>query len=90
LWIPGQAQHVYFINYPNLLLTYQQNEKIMRAFAVLILVSSLTYSVVTIKPDPNAFRVGSKYQNISMLLLSTLPFCIPYGEQNGLQSLRKN
>jgi hypothetical protein len=48
LWIPGQAQHVYFILPWIYLLTYtsNQNEKIMRVFAVLILVSSLTYSVV--------------------------------------------
>jgi hypothetical protein len=42
------ATRLFYINYPDLLLTYtsNQNEKNYARLAVLILVSSLTYSVV--------------------------------------------
>jgi hypothetical protein len=60
----------------------------MRVFAVLILVSSLTYSVSPIKPESKCFRVGSNIQNISIVIV-TLPFVSLWMfEQNGLQSQR--
>jgi hypothetical protein len=76
-----------FYKLPIYLLTYtsNQNEKIMR-LAVLILVSSLTYSV-PIKPESKCFRVKQHYR----LLLSTLPFVSLWMfEQNGLQSLKES
>jgi hypothetical protein len=82
-------QHVYFINYPDLL-TYTSNQKkIMRVFAVLILVSSLTYS--PIKPESKCFRVGSKYpKHIDCYCCQHYPFVSLWMfEQNGLQSLKE-
>jgi hypothetical protein len=62
----------------------------MRVFAVLILVSSLTYSVVyLLSQNPNAleWEISKTYR---LLLLSTLPFLSLWMfEQNGLQSLKE-
>jgi hypothetical protein len=60
------------------------------SFAVLILVSSLTYSVVyLLSQNPNALELGSKYPK-HIDCLSTLPFVSLWMfEQNGLQSLKE-
>jgi hypothetical protein len=76
LWIPGQAQRLFYKLPWIYLLTYtsNQNEKIMR---LLLLVSSLTYSVVLpIKPESKCFRVGSKYPKHIDCYCCQHPFCI--------------
>jgi hypothetical protein len=76
LWIPGRATRLFY-KFWIYLLTYtsNQNEKLC-VFAVLILVSSLTYSVVyLLSQNPNALE-GSKYPNISIAIVVNITFCI--------------
>jgi uncharacterized membrane protein YoaT (DUF817 family) len=93
LWIPGQAQHVYFINYLNLFTNHTSNQNELCVFAaVLILVSSLTYSVVyLLSQNPNALEWEANIQNISIAIVVNITLFVSLWmfEQNGLQS-RKN
>jgi hypothetical protein len=59
------------------------------SFAVLILVSSLTYSVVYLLRDPNALEWEANIQNISIAIVVNITH--PYGclNKNGLQSLKE-
>jgi hypothetical protein len=61
------------------------------SFAVLILVSSLTYSVVYLLSQNPSFRVGSKYpKHIDCYCCQHYPFVSLWMfEQNGLQSLKE-
>jgi hypothetical protein len=64
----------------------------MRVFAVLILVSSLTYSVVyLLSQNPNALEWEANIQNISIAIVVNITLLYPYGclNKNGLQSLKE-
>jgi hypothetical protein len=65
----------------------------MRVFAVLILVSSLTYSVVyLLSQNPNALEWEANIQNISIAIVVNITLLYPYGclNKNGLQSLKES